>query len=97
MLSISHCTFQWHKAISSHNLSSPCPTGRPTSEPEGEAGTLDAGEAGLLVLSGKSNDRSLLVESRGFFFFSASRSRGSEPEWLSARVRMPVRKSAISS
>lgn len=73
------------------------PEGAPTSEPDGEAGTLAAGEVGLLVLSGKSNDRSLRVESRGFFFFSASRSRGSEPEWLSARVRTPVRKSAISS
>lgn len=79
---------------------SPAPHPRgpvPTSEPEGEAGTLAAGEVGLLVLSGKSNDRSLLVKSRGFFFFSASRSLGSEPEWLSARVRTPVRKSAISS
>lgn len=58
---------------------------------------MAAGEAGLLLLSGRSKDRSLLLESRGFFFFSASRSRGSEPEWLSARVSTPVRKSAISS
>lgn len=51
-----------------------------TSEPEGEAGTLVAGDAGRLLLSGRSNERSLLAESRAFFFFSASRSRGSELE-----------------
>lgn len=92
--------FQRYKSIFTQAQPSPAknsPRGTLTSEPEGEAGTLAAGEAGRLLLSGKSNDTSLLVESRGFFFFSASRSRGSEPEWLSARVRTPVKKSAISS
>lgn len=68
-----------------------------TSEPEGEAGSLAAGDAGRLPLSGTSKARSLRDTSRGFFFFSASWSRGSEPTWPSVRVSTPVRKSTISS
>lgn len=66
-----------------------------TSDPEGEAGILAAGEAGRLFLSGRSKDRSRLAASRAVLFLS--RSRGSGPAWLSARVSTPVRKSAISS
>ena len=43
-----------------------------TSEPEGEAGSLAAGEAGRLPRSETSKARSLRATSRGFFFFSAS-------------------------
>lgn len=56
-------------------------------------GTLMAGEDGRDLSVSKGNSR------RGFFFFSASRSRVS-PEvrlGLSARIKMPVRKSTISS
>lgn len=43
-----------------------------TSEPEGEAGSLAAGDAGRLPRSETSKARSLRATSRGFFFFSAS-------------------------
>lgn len=43
-----------------------------SSEPEGEAGSLAAGDAGRLPRSGTSKARSLRAISRGFFFFSAS-------------------------
>lgn len=64
-----------------------------TSEPDGEMGTLTAGEEGLDLSRSKGSSR------RGFFFFSASKSRVSpEPwPWLSVRVKTPVRKSTISS
>lgn len=64
-----------------------------TSDPEGEMGTLMAGDDGRDLSVSKGNSR------RGFFFFSASRSRVS-PEvrlGLSARIKIPVRKSTISS
>lgn len=64
-----------------------------TSEPEGDMGILRAGEEGRTLSRSKGSSR------RGFFFFSVSRSLTSpEPwPWLSARVRTPDRKSAISS
>lgn len=66
---------------------------KPTSEPDGEMGTLSAGEEGRPLSMSKGSSR------RGLFFFSVSRSLISPEPWLwpSARVRTPDKKSAISS
>lgn len=70
-----------------------CSCSERTSEPDGEMGTLSAGEEGRP--RSKSNGSSRL----GLFFFSVSRSLISPEPWLwpSARVRTPDKKSAISS
>lgn len=64
-----------------------------TSEPDGEMGTLSAGEEGRPLSMSKGSSR------RGLFFFSVSKSLSSPVPWLcpSDRVRTPDRKSAISS
>lgn len=64
-----------------------------TSDPDGEIGTLSAGEEGRPLSMSKGSSR------RGLFFFSVSKSLNSPEPWLwpSARVRTPDRKSAISS